>query len=137
MAAMIKTSAKPGENPVLKGYRIHEDHIRNVARTFVELYHTRRPHLLPAGHAGKKLKQGSETALGTTHTRVSKTIWGAGPVQEAATHEHDEKNHDPIIPPSPITAVRCYHCGVNFPVADFLYTKRSGLCIDCWEEMVV
>jgi len=33
-----------------------------------------------------------------------------------------------------IARIRCFVCGDHFPVTDFLYTKKSGLCIACWEK---
>jgi hypothetical protein len=32
-----------------------------------------------------------------------------------------------------VPAIRCFRCGEKFPVTDFYYTKKSGLCIPCWE----
>jgi formylmethanofuran dehydrogenase subunit E len=29
--------------------------------------------------------------------------------------------------------VQCVRCGDAFPKADFEYTKKSGMCISCWE----
>ena len=32
--------------------------------------------------------------------------------------------------------IRCRQCGEMFPVLDFHYTKKTGLCIPCWEAKV-
>jgi hypothetical protein len=35
-----------------------------------------------------------------------------------------------------VPAIRCRKCGEQFPVLDFHYTKKTGLCIPCWERKV-
>jgi hypothetical protein len=35
-----------------------------------------------------------------------------------------------------VPAIRCRQCGERFPVLDFHYTKKTGLCIPCWEAKV-
>jgi len=35
-----------------------------------------------------------------------------------------------------IPAIRCFRCGESFPVTDFISTKKSGLCIPCWERKI-
>jgi len=32
---------------------------------------------------------------------------------------------------------RCRWCGEPFPLLDFYYTKKTGLCILCWEDSVI
>jgi hypothetical protein len=138
MAALTKKYGQSGENPVLKGYKIHEEQIRSVARYFQELYQARRPDSLRGGGAvtgnGKQAdgKTGSASRM-----RVRKTVWETGPVEGSAMEGRNDLVPAREIPVRTITAIRCDRCGVDFPVADFLYTQKSGLCIDCWEEMVV
>jgi|GEM_PF-4515445 hypothetical protein len=31
-------------------------------------------------------------------------------------------------------AIPCRRCGEQYPLSDFYYTKKTGLCIPCWEE---
>jgi formylmethanofuran dehydrogenase subunit E len=33
--------------------------------------------------------------------------------------------------------IKCRSCGENFTELDFAYTKKTGLCIPCWEIGVV
>jgi hypothetical protein len=138
MAALTKKYASAGETPVLKGYRIHEEQIRNVARSFRELYQARRPDSLRAGSADTGNVRQTEGKTGSAFpVRVQKTVWQTRPAEGSVLEGQDYLVPKMETPNRTITAIRCYRCGVDFPVADFLYAKKSGLCIDCWEEMVV
>jgi hypothetical protein len=138
MAALTKKYVPPGEVPLLKGYRIHEEQIRNVARNLKELYHVQRPGLQSPGRAGMgnviqtKGKTGSPLRV-----RVRKTVWETGSAEGSIPESQNNLLPEMENPGRTVTAIRCYRCGVDFPVADYLYTKKSGLCIDCWEEMVI
>jgi hypothetical protein len=35
-----------------------------------------------------------------------------------------------------IPELRCFRCGGAFPVTDFLRTKKSGLCVPCWDRKI-
>jgi len=137
-AAWIKEDVQPGGIHVLKSNKIHEDQIANVTRDLKELYYTRRPDSQPPHCSGKGGgKQKNEKTGCAPRLRVRKTIWETGPVEEGMM---DGKGHlvpKMETPGRTVTAIRCFRCGIDFPVADFLYTKKSGLCIDCWEEMVL
>jgi hypothetical protein len=138
MAALTKKYMPAGEVPVLKGYRIHEEQIRNVARNFRELYHARRPDLQPAGRTGRgDVKQPNRKTGSASRVQVGKTVWETGPMEGSGAEGQDNLLLEMETPGRTISAIRCYRCGVDFPVADYLYTKKSGLCIDCWEEMVI
>lgn len=138
MAALTKKYGQSGENPVLKGYRIHEEQIRSVARFFQELYQVRRPDSLQAGGAVTGNGKPADGKTGSaSRMRVRKTVWETGPVEGSAMEGRNDLVPEMEIPVHTITAIRCHRCGVDFPVADFLYTQKCGLCIDCWEEMVV
>jgi hypothetical protein len=138
MAALTKKYMPAGEVPVLKGYRIHEEQIRNVARSFRELYHARRPDLQPARRPGTaNVKQPHGKTGSASRVQVGKTVWETGPAERSMGEDQNNLLPNMETPGRTITAIRCYRCGVDFPVADYLYTKKSGLCIDCWEEMVI
>jgi hypothetical protein len=138
MAALTKKYVPSGEFPVLKGYRIHEEQIRNVAKSFKELYQARRPDPQPVGRVGLGNVQQTIGKTGSAlHVRVRKTVWETGPVEGSVMEGQNNLLPEMENPGRTTTAIRCYRCGVDFPVADYHYTKKSGLCIDCWEEMVV
>ena len=128
----------PGGINVLKGYKIHEDQVANVARDLKEYYHTRRLDSQPSGCYGMgDGKQKNEKAGSVPCRQVRKTIWKTSPMDEPL---NDDKNAllPKIETPDPtVTAIHCFRCGIDFPVADFFYTQKSGLCIDCWEKIVV
>jgi hypothetical protein len=138
MAALTKKYIPIGETPVLKGYKIHEEQIRNVARYFQELYQARRPDSLQTRGADIGNEKHTDGKAGSTlPVRVRKTVWQTRPVEGSVLEGQNDLVPKMETPGHTITAIRCYRCGVDFPVADFLYAKKSGLCIDCWEEMVV
>jgi len=123
---------------VLKSYKIHEEQIANVAKELKELYYTRRPDSWPPGSCGKGNENQKKGKAGIIQRlKVHKTIWETGPVEGPATHGQNELLPKMETPGRTVTAIRCFRCGTDFPVADFHYTKKSGLCIDCWEELVV
>ena len=35
------------------------------------------------------------------------------------------------------SVLRCLLCGDSFPLMDFYYTQKTGLCIVCWERNVI
>ncbi len=138
MAAMIKKYVPAGEIRLLKGYRIHEEQIGNVARHFQELYQARRPDTRQDSRAGTGNVNQTEGKTGTaSRMRVRNIVWETSPVEGSETEGQEDLVPEMETPGRTITAIRCCRCGIDFPVADFLYTKKSGLCIDCWEEMVV
>jgi hypothetical protein len=138
MAALTNEARPAGEIPVLKGYKIHEEQIRNVAKNFKELYQARRPDPMPAGYAGKGTIKKTDGKTGSAlQLRVQKTIWETSPVENLTRERTNDLLPKMENPGRAVMAIRCDRCGIDFPVADFLYTKKSGLCIDCWEEMVI
>jgi hypothetical protein len=123
---------------MLKSYKIHEEQIANIAREFKERYHTRRSDSQLPGRGGTGNEQEQNGKNGSPlRPRVRKTIWETGPVKGPFSEGPDDLLPKMETPCRTVTAIRCFRCGVDFPVADFLYTKKSGLCIDCWEGLVV
>ena len=123
---------------MLKGYKIHEDQIANIARNLKEHYHTRRPDSrLPGSSSKGNKQQKNEKTASALHMQVSKTVWEIGPVKRSVMDGQEDLLPKMETPGRTVTAIRCFRCGVDFPEADFLYTKKSGLCIDCWEENVL
>ena len=138
VAARTRETVRPGGIHVLKSYKIHEEQITKIAREFKERYHTRRPDSQLPGWGGTGNEQEQSGKNGSPlHPRVRKTIWETGPVNGPESDSQDDLLPKMEIPGRTVTAIRCFRCGINFPVTDFLYTKKSGLCIDCWEESVI
>ena len=132
MAALTNTVVATRLIPTLKGYRIHEEQVRNIAQCFRELYHIRRTsRQVPSRN---KKEAGDMIGSGGTHDGH---IWVTGTVRGPILYSPEENPSSWKSPCSMKRAVRCVHCGIDFPVADFLYTKKSGLCIDCWEKQVI
>ena len=129
----------PGGISVLKGCKIHLEQIENVARTLKESTRTRRPDPLPAGRTGnrKPVQQNSGITDSAGHSRVRNTVWATGAVKGPVTDVPTYTSSGTDSPELNLPVIRCFRCGDGFPVLDFLYTKKTGLCISCWETKVV
>jgi hypothetical protein len=125
---------------MFKPYRIHQEQIESINRTLKNLYHVRR--------AEPRVIIDHKFRTGTTPTVQSQ----AGPVisAEFRVSPHRESCVD-TVPDNPdekrpvsrnylkrrtTPAIRCFRCGDEFPVTDFYYTKKTGLCISCWETKI-
>jgi hypothetical protein len=137
MAARTREAVQPGGIHVLKSYKIHVEQIAKIAREFKERYHVRRPDSPRSVREEGNVQEQSGKNLSPPRLRVRKTIWETGPVKGLVSEGPDSLLPKMETPGRTVTAIRCFRCGVDFPVPDFLYTKKSGLCIDCWEEMVI
>jgi hypothetical protein len=137
MAALTEKYGTAKKNALIKGYKIHEEQIRNIAREFRELYHARRPASLSAVRAGKKPEQKNRASRSAALPYIHKIVWKTSPLEGSVEENQYDLLPEMETPGRTVTAIRCTRCGIAFPVADFLYTKKSGLCIDCWEEMAI
>jgi hypothetical protein len=122
---------------VLKGYKIHQEQIENVARTLRESTQTRHPKSLPAGCAGKKKPILINRITGSTVHSPRTTVWETGAKKGLLTNVQTDSFPGTIAPGHTGPVMWCRRCGEGFPVLDFLYTKKTGLCISCWEAKVV
>ena len=115
---------------MLKSNRIHEEQIESISRAMKELYHVRRTEL-PVLHTNR-FRAG---AIGCAGLGVSHQ---ANP--SAGTLPENQCDGNTISPAGlsqrNLPAIRCLRCGDAFPVTDFLYTKKTGLCILCWEAKI-
>lgn len=137
MAATINDLAPNRAVPSLKGYRIHEEQVKNVVERFRELYHLRRTR--PSISCSAQNEKASFGMAGNPLPMLpsGSGIWVTGTVKGPLLYSPDDNAPVWKSPVSMSRAIRCVHCGIHFPVADFLYTKKSGLCIDCWEKQVI
>jgi hypothetical protein len=129
---------RPGGIHVLKSYKIHEEQIANIARDFKERNQTRRPDsLLPRRSGMGDIQETNGKTDTPLRGRIRKIVWETGPLYGPLAGCPTDLVPRMETPGCSVTAIRCFRCGVTFPVADFYYTQKSGLCIDCWEEIVV
>ena len=124
---------------MLKSCKIHQEQIEKVARTLRESTQIRRPGPLPAGRTGKRktVQQKSGITDSAGRSRVRNTIWATGAVKGSVMDVQAEAVPETYAPGYTGPVMWCHHCGTGFPVLDFLYTKKTGLCISCWETKVV
>jgi hypothetical protein len=124
----------PGGNPMLKWYRTHQEQIKNVAQNLKELYYAPRPGPQPAVRPKSEQKGRGSRSGGLAETRRHE--WKAHPVTTSVREkERGSRSQGTSLLMMP--AMRCCRCNTWFPRADYLYTKKSGLCISCWEAKVV
>jgi len=137
MAALTNAVVATRLIPSLKGYRIHEEQVRNIAQCFRELYHIRRTGRQAPARNKKEPKDTAGSESGAFWAPHDGHVWVTGTVRGPILYSPEENPSSWKSPGSMKRAVRCVQCGIDFPVADFLYTKKSGLCIDCWEKQVI
>lgn len=120
-----------------KGYRIHEEQIRILARYYHELYHVRRTPRPTAGTDGSQADGQNLSAIRRTNPLIRRRLGESVIVEEEPVMQLRGASSEEKTSRSPFFAVRCCRCGIAFPLADFLYTQKTGLCIDCWEALVL
>jgi formylmethanofuran dehydrogenase subunit E len=77
-----------------------------------------------------KIAEKPEDNLRFTVRKIPKnSISSKDPVHKGSV-THSAPAHRALLP------VQCFRCGDAFPETDFLYTKKSGLCISCWERKI-
>jgi hypothetical protein len=123
--------------PVLKGYKIHQEQIANVARTLKESTQRLRPEPLTIAHAGKRKPATKSGTTGSAVHSPRNIVWGTGAVKGSVTNVQTDTPPGTEETGQITPAIQCFRCGDGFPVTDFLYTKKTGLCIPCWEAKVV
>jgi len=137
MAALTNENLASKLIPAMKGYRIHEDQVRNVAQYFRELYHIRKTGRQTPVRNKRGTRDMAGSSDGVSPSLHDGHVWVTGTVRGPILYSPEENPSSWKSPGSMKRAVRCVQCGIDFPVADFLYTKKSGLCIDCWEKQVI
>jgi hypothetical protein len=123
---------------MLKSYRIHQEQIENVRKNLIDIYNTPLVDPQPAGRPGRgrpRSKSGAKDP--ESRSRAGKIVWGTGAVKGPVTDMPAEGFPGNALSGPRVPAMLCPACSSYFPVSDFLYTKKSGLCISCWEEKVV
>ena len=123
---------------MFKGYRIHQEQLANVARNLKELSVTRLPDPQPSVRSGKGRAKTKTGMTGRTASpRVRKTVWKTDTLKEPVKHLPADILYGTEAHGSMAPVNRCLRCGEDFPGTDFLYTKKTGLCISCWEAKVI
>jgi|WetSurMetagenome_2_1015567.scaffolds.fasta_scaffold33774_4 hypothetical protein len=125
---------------MLKSYKMHEAQLAGIAQSMKELYHMRRPESSPstttrfqasmpsrkdcpanaAPGAGSRIPRMADSG----EDRISRQGYQNRPASRNTSAEFT------------LPVIRCSRCGDDFPVTDFLYTKKTGLCIACWEATI-
>ena len=136
MAAITEEHQEAQGSSAIRGYRVHDEQLRDVARFYRELYQMRRSILAVCDRGSSVMKRKNHPAAGK-RTPLIRTRFHESVMVEEEPAGQLKPISGPNIPRSPFTAVRCLRCGIAFPVADFFYTQQSGLCIDCWEALVI
>jgi hypothetical protein len=110
---------------VISSYRIHQEQIKKVEESLRAPYRRTRTgqgvYEIP-GWATVQEKQ--PLARGSIQLRQQSMLRG----------KRSQKPESPNLPPPPVPAMRCVRCNSRIHEMDYLYTKKTGLCIPCWEE---
>lgn len=113
---------------MFSSHRIHEEQIKKSAQSLKALYQVRNAESVIYERSGVVRSQ-------VRQPEKSPCKYGEG-TNPASDYCRDKKLPLDLSSPQ-IHAMRCIRCNARIPVTDFLYTKKTGLCIPCWEEMEV
>jgi hypothetical protein len=114
---------------------IHEEYIKKIAQT------------LNAPYQVRKVESGLQETSGTVRTQKNcPESAGINPTHRQKFRGKDRKSNGMApnnnrykrlsleVSLSSVPAMQCIECNDRFPLMDYLYTKKTGLCIRCWEE---
>src|SRR5208337_1678495 len=108
---------------ILTSYGVHHEQIQRLNESMRDMYSQR-------GNTKPLSTQGCLSMYREQNT-IQPGSRGTQAVSLSETGADPRAGKGPKVP-----AIRCRQCGEQFPVLDFHYTKKSGLCIPCWESKV-
>ena len=122
-----------------KSYRLHEEQLAGIARSIKQVY--RRPHIESIANThgfitgdGPQAKPHTAGLSMVISGRISRTIPEISRSVKGITYPGSAPDSAPVR--RMVTSFKCFQCGDAFPPLDFQYTKKSGLCIPCWEAKI-
>jgi hypothetical protein len=122
-----------------KSYRLHEEQLAGIARSIKQMY--RRPHIESMSNAhgfitgdGTQAKPHTAGLSRVISGHTSRTIPEMSRSGKCLTYPGSAPDSAPVR--LMVTSFKCFRCGDAFPLLDFQYTKKSGLCIPCWEARI-
>lgn len=110
---------------MFRSHRIHEDQIKKTAQALKAPYQVRNTVSVTAENSGLAVQQ------------VIKPVESHGKERGCSGNllmDNRHKQSPEALSASSIPAIRCKKCNARIPTTDFLYTKKTCLCIPCWEE---
>jgi formylmethanofuran dehydrogenase subunit E len=113
---------------MFRSHRIHEEQIKKSAQNLKALYQIRNTGSATTESSGLAVQQAIRPEKSHGKDR--------GATGNLSMDNRHIQSPEAFTPPS-IPARRCKKCNARIPAIDFLYTKKTGLCIPCWEEQVV
>ena len=124
--------AGPGGRTMITSYRVHQDQIRHL-KQFLKIIYSARP--APAAREGE-----DEPSVPAEEGRSrQEPVQPSPPVSDADAWSEASSmvgtvlvQAEPDGNPGPVP--RCRRCGYSYPLMDYFYTQKTGLCIPCWEE---
>jgi hypothetical protein len=127
----------PGAIPVISTYRIHHEQIKKVEQSLKAPYRRRLAdpciHQTPGMAMMQVIRPEPENTVPIQ--RQKSYANDRNNVPGAKGMKRDLRQDPPNVPPPPVPAMRCLRCKTRMPEIDYLYTKKTGLCITCWEEL--
>jgi len=110
----------------------HRDQLERVAGTFRDLYDSRRTgREAPAGNGSSAFRPSTPVRPG----RRTEAAAAPDRQRELRRRLFARIRREMSVRMRP--GVACPRCGMVFPAFDREYTEYSGLCIPCWETMVI
>ena len=120
---------------MLESFKVHSERVESIAKSLKDLSHSpgtsvAQGKILPGPGSQHPIRY--QKAAGIIASRTYSL--GAGTCNARSSPEPRPGTDCPEPEGHSMPAIRCFRCGDEFPVTDFLYTKKSGLCIPCWEK---
>jgi hypothetical protein len=110
---------------MFSSHRIHEDQIKKAAQSLKALYHIRNTGFATTESSGLAVQQVIRPEKSQGNER--------GATLNLSMDDRHNQSPDAFTT-SPIPDRQCKKCNARIPAIDFLYTKKTCLCIPCWEE---
>ena len=114
-------------------YRTHQEQIQKVEQSLKAPFQIRTVDPNPyerTGTENRQVKRPEPDGISQIQKSFGHEVENAGGALSDKQIRLDSKNslrH-------PVSAIKCLRCNACMPEMDFLYTKKTGLCISCWEE---
>jgi hypothetical protein len=122
---------------MISSHRIHQEYIKRVEQSLKAPYLIRKaePCMDETSSRVRTQIKRPKPAVGASIIQRQKFPGEGWKTSDLASNNSLEVQlFTPQSSTFPVIAVKCIRCGSCMPIMDFLYTKKTGLCISCWED---
>ncbi len=123
---------------MISSSRTHEDQIRKVTQNLNAPFQIRKAESGRYDRSITGRTQSTESQPAGSHPVRQQEFLDTDQERDDAVPDDDQEllDSDPLSRPM-ASQRQCIRCSARIPAMDFLYTKKTGLCIPCWEEQEI